>query len=261
MTADDALRYARQIALGRVGVTGQARLAGARAGVVGLGGLGSVASLYLASSGIGALCINDFDRIDASNLPRQILFRSRDVGAPKASVTAAALREVNPALQLRVLDRRLDAAGLADALHGCDVVLDCSDNFATRHLLNRVCVALRRPLVSGAVIRFEGQVAMFANDGDGPCYRCLYAEDDEPLGDCSGQGVLAPVAGTVGTMMATEAIAQLLGLGPGLRNHLWFHDALAGQSRRVRIRRAPACPVCAAPGSSPAVDGRRQSGA
>lgn len=238
-------RYSRHLALPRFGPAGQERLQRSSAFILGLGGLGSVASLYLANAGIGRLIINDFDRVDATNLPRQILFRDTDVGMYKADATADALEAANPATAVTAINRRLDTAELVDAVRGCDVVLDCSDNFPARMLLNTACVATGRPLVSGAAIRFEGQVAVFAeHDGEGPCYRCLYSDEDENFENCAGQGVLAPVAGTVGTMVATEALKLLAGIESGLRNHLWIYDGLGGISRRVTIRKNPACPVC-----------------
>jgi adenylyltransferase/sulfurtransferase len=242
----DPARYARHLALPQLGPAAQSRLAAARVFVIGLGGLGSVASLYLAGAGVGHMVINDFDRVDATNLPRQVLFTPVDVGAFKADVTAAKLRTANPAVEVTPLNWRLGADELADAGAGCDLVLDCTDNFATRVAVNAACIRARRPLVSGAAIRFEGQVAVFtAPGGEGPCYRCLYAEEDENLANCAGQGIFAPVAGTVGAVMAGEALKLLAGLGAGLRDRLWIHDGLAGDGRVIAIRRNPACPACA----------------
>ena len=241
---NDSLRFARHIALPQFGAQGQERLAQSSALIVGLGGLGSVASLYLANAGIGQLLINDFDRVDASNLPRQLLFRAADVGSFKANATAARLREANPAVQVSALNRQLDASALEAAARDCDVVLDCTDNFRTRLLINAACVATRKPLVSGAAIRFEGQVAVFPNRGTGPCYRCLYSDEDENFASCAGQGILAPVAGTIGTIQASEALKLLLGIESGLHDCLWAYDGLSGATRRVRIRRKSGCPAC-----------------
>ncbi len=246
MNTVDTLRFARHIALPQFGTQGQERLAQSSALIVGLGGLGSVASLYLANAGIGRLLINDFDRVDASNLPRQLLFRTGDVGTFKTAATAARLRDAHPALRITTLDRQLDADELCAAARDCDVVLDCTDNFRTRLLLNQACVTTGKPLVSGAAIRFEGQVAVFPNRGTGPCYRCLYADEDENFASCAGQGILAPVAGTIGTMQATETLKLLLGLESGLCNHLWVYDGLSGATRSVAIQRKPGCPVCSA---------------
>lgn len=245
LRADDPLRYSRHVALPQVGAAGQQRLAHASACVIGLGGLGSVACLYLANAGVGNLVINDFDRVDVTNLPRQVLFGAADVGEYKTHATAEKLHKANPAPKVSVLNRRLDPAELTDAVSACDVVLDCTDNFATRMLVNQACVAARRPLVTGAAIRWEGQVAVFPNEGDGsPCYRCLYAEADENLDDCAGQGIMAPVAGTIGAMVATEAMKLLLGVQSGLRDHLWAYDGISGQSRTISIAKSPACPAC-----------------
>jgi adenylyltransferase/sulfurtransferase len=242
---DERVRYSRHLALPQFGPEGQQRLAKASVLVVGLGGLGTVAALYLANAGVGRLLLNDFDRVDASNLPRQILYRQADCGEYKARAAARALLGLNPAVQVTALDQRLAEAALAEAVAGVDAVLDCTDNFASRVLLNAACLAARKPLVSGAAIRFEGQVALFRHDlGRGPCYRCLYTEEDENLADCAGQGILAPVAGMVGTLQATEALKLLVGIDSGLHNRLWVHDAISGRSHRVAISQRPDCPAC-----------------
>ncbi|MBT8423092.1 MAG: HesA/MoeB/ThiF family protein [Gammaproteobacteria bacterium] len=245
MPGSNDIRYARQISLSQIGDAGQARLAAARVLIVGAGGLGNPAGLYLASAGVGHLSISDFDRVDASNLPRQILFRETDVGFPKAEIMARRLIELNPNLTAVGISRRLDEQAITDEARLADLVLDCSDNFQTRWLINRVCHATTTPLVSGAAIRFEGQAAVFPFDEHrSPCYRCLYAEDDENLLDCAGQGILAPVAGMVGALMATEAIKVLIGMPTELAGRLWVYDGLAGSSRTLGISRRDDCPVC-----------------
>jgi molybdopterin-synthase adenylyltransferase len=242
-----APRYARHVALPQFGAAGQAQLGAKSALVVGLGGLGSVTALYLAGAGVGQLVINDFDRVDETNLPRQVLFAATDVGEYKTHATAARLAAMNPGIRVSVLNRRLDTGELADAVSGCDVTVDATDNFATRLAINTACIGARKPLISGAAIRFEGQVATLPTPGvGGPCYRCLYADDDENLGNCAGQGIFAPVAGTVGAMMAGEALKLLLGLPSGLRDCLWLHDGLAVTNRLIRIQRRPDCPACGA---------------
>jgi molybdopterin/thiamine biosynthesis adenylyltransferase len=247
VTHVDPVRYSRHLALPQVGESGQRRLEQSSVLVVGLGGLGSVASLYLVNAGVGHLVINDFDKVDATNLPRQILYREADVGEFKTHATAERLRAANPAPHVNVMNRRLDADELRDAVSACSLVLDCTDNFPTRLALNAACVAARKPLVTGAAIRFEGQVAVFLNDDTAsPCYRCLYSDEDENFANCAGQGILAPVAGTIGALLATEALKLLLGLDSGLRNRLWVYDALAGATRTVAIRKDPACPACQA---------------
>jgi molybdopterin-synthase adenylyltransferase len=244
MSAGADSRYCRQIALPQLGTAGQQRLAQASALVIGLGGLGCPAALYLARCGVGRITLNDFDRVDESNLPRQILFSSADCGRNKAEAAAERLA-IDTAIQLQALPERLDASALHDAMTTADVVLDATDNFASRWLINRACVAARKPLVSGAAIRFEGQVAVFRHDRPGgPCYRCLYDEEDENLEHCAGQGILAPVAGAIGSLMATEALKILAGIDSGLAGKLWAHDLLAGTSRTIAIRRRADCPAC-----------------
>jgi molybdopterin/thiamine biosynthesis adenylyltransferase len=239
-------RFSRHISLPEIGADGQQRLHDSTALVVGLGGLGAPAGLYLASSGVGQLLLNDFDRIDITNLPRQILFRENEVGDFKSDVTAKHLAVTNPDTTFTALNQRLSKTELAEVMTECDVVLDCTDTFASRTLINAACIETRTPLVSGAAIRFEGQLAVFrADKAGGPCYRCLYSEEDENLENCEGQGILAPLAGTVGCMMATEAIKLLAGLETGLEGKLWVYDGLTGSTRRLSIPRRPDCPACA----------------
>ncbi len=240
----DATRFARHIALAKIGAAGQARIAAGSALIVGLGGLGCPAALYLARSGTGRLLLNDYDDVDETNLPRQVLFTAADVGRPKAQTAAARLAA--PGVDVHAVPGRLDEAAMTRHAAGVDVVLDCTDNFPSRWLINRACAAARKPLVTGAAIRFEGQVAVFRHDRpDSPCYRCLYAEEDESLEDCTGQGILAPVAGATGAVMAAEALKILAGLEDGLAGRLWILDALSGATRIVAIPRRAGCPVCA----------------
>jgi adenylyltransferase/sulfurtransferase len=249
MSTADAGRYRRQTGLPQIGADGQARIGRARVLVVGLGGLGCPAALYLANAGVGHLLLNDFDKVDVTNLPRQILFTPADIGREKAAIAAERLGASNPAVQATAIGGRLDEQTCARAIADCDAVLDCTDNFPSRWAINRACFAAGRPLVSGAAIRFEGQVAVFRHDrSGGPCYRCLYGEDDENLEDCAGQGILGPVAGVVGCMMAIEALKILAGLDSGLAGRLWLYDGLAGASRTVTIPRRADCPVCAGAG-------------
>lgn len=237
-------RYARQIALAEVGERGQARLRDARVLLVGLGGLGCPAAQFLATSGVGRLVLNDFDTVDETNLPRQILFTQADVGAPKVAAAKARLTALNPEVNVSLVGERLDAEALAAAVRGVDVVLDGTDNFATRFAVNRACVAERVPLVSGAAVRLEGQIAVFTNRGGGPCYSCLYDDEDEWLGNCQGNGVLAPVPGVIGTLMATEALKLVLGLESALHDRLLLWDARRGEWQSVGLRRDPDCEVC-----------------
>jgi molybdopterin/thiamine biosynthesis adenylyltransferase len=242
---DDSIRYSRQITLPAIGTAGQTRLGDASVLIIGAGGLGSPASMYLASSGVGQLLINDFDTVDESNLPRQVLFRDADIGKAKATAATRQLQAINPDMNAIAIGERLGRDGLNDLVANVDAVVDCTDNFASRWLINEVTLAHRKPLVSGAAIRWEGQVAVFRNDlGEGPCYRCLYSEADENLNDCAGQGIVAPVAGTVGTMLATETLKLLLGIDSSLAGALWVYDGLAGTSKVIRIPRLDNCPTC-----------------
>jgi molybdopterin/thiamine biosynthesis adenylyltransferase len=243
-------RYARQIALADVGTEGQARLGRARALIVGIGGLGCPAALYLATSGIGRLVLNDFDRVDETNLPRQILFGPEDVGALKVEAAKKRLTALNPEVEVVCLPERLDDAALATAIAGVDVVLDGTDNFAARFAVNRACVARRVPLVSGAAVRVEGQIAVFSNRGDGPCYACLYNDEDEFLGDCQGNGVLSPVPGVIGTLMAAEAQKLVLGWESSLHHRLLLWDAKRGEWQSVVLKRDPECVACGRGASS-----------
>jgi adenylyltransferase/sulfurtransferase len=237
-------RYARQVALPDVGEQGQARLRGASMLLVGLGGLGCPAAQYLASSGVGRLVLNDFDRVDETNLPRQILFTAADVGRLKVEAAWARLLALNPEVDVRRLPERLDETGLAAAVGSVDLVLDGTDNFAARFAVNRACVAARKPLVSGAAVRVEGQIAVFPNREGDPCYSCLYDDEDEWLGDCQGNGVLAPVPGVIGTLMAQEALKLVLGWPSALTNALLLWDAKRGDWQRVALKRDPDCEVC-----------------
>jgi len=243
----NAVRYARHHSLPSIGPKGQETLADSAILIVGAGGLGATASLYLTTAGIGKIFINDFDKIDATNLPRQILFRPDDVGRHKAEAAAQRLREWNPSATIVPLPERLSKHALTETINEVDVVLDCSDNFATRWLLNELCYSSKRPLISGAAIRMEGQLTLFRHDRLNPddgCYRCLYSEHDENLEDCAGQGILAPVAGTIGCMMATEAIKFLSGIESDLAGKLWTYDGTSARTRMIHIPRQADCPVC-----------------
>jgi adenylyltransferase/sulfurtransferase len=241
------LRYSRHILLPQIGIEGQRRLLGARVLVIGLGGLGSPVAMYLAASGVGKLVLVDHDRVDLTNLQRQIVHASDRLGMPKVASAARTLAGLNPEVELISIDHRLDAAALADEARRADVVVDASDNFETRFLVNRACVAARTPLVSGAVVRLEGQVSVFdARRAASPCYACLYREggDYEPE-PCAQFGVLAPVAGIIGTTQATETLKLLLGIEPTLVGRLLLLDAAAMEWRTVKLGKDPACPVCA----------------
>ena len=242
---DWKLRYSRHLALPDFGAAAQQRLAQASVLVVGLGGLGSPAALYLASAGVGRLLLNDFDRVDLSNLQRQVLYRGMDVGKPKTATASEALAALNPACVLEQLEGRLDPAALADAISHCDLVLDGSDNFGTRFAVNQACVTAGKPLVSGAALRYAGQLSVFdPRDASSPCYACLYPEGGEELEDCRQNGVLAPLTGVIGSLMAVEALKLLTGVGAPLVGRLLRYDALSGEMRYTNLKRDPGCPVC-----------------
>lgn len=238
-------RYARQRTLPEVGEAGQRRLAESSVLVIGLGGLGCPATTYLAGAGVGTLRLSDFDTVDTTNLHRQPLFLEADVGRRKTDAAAERLAAINPGVTIETLPERLMGPALDAAVSAGNLVLDCSDNFGTRFAVNAACVRAGVSLVSGAGIRFEGQLAVFRRDRPGePCYRCLYDEQAETLENCTGAGVLGPVVGTVGAMMAVEALKLLLGAGEPAAGRLLVYDALAASWREFRIRRDPACPVC-----------------
>lgn len=246
---DDArlTRYARHILLDEFGIEGQERLLAAHALIVGAGGLGSPAALYLAAAGVGRITLVDDDIVELSNLQRQILHDMAGLGRPKAESGRDALRALNPDVQVRALVERLDEIRLRERVLDADVVLDCSDNFATRHAINRACVAARKPLVSGAAIKFSGQVSVYdLRDETAPCYHCLFPESDdvEEL-RCATTGVLGPLVGMVGSVQAAEAIKVITGMGETLVGRLLSVDALRMQWHTIRFRRDPDCPACA----------------
>lgn len=233
------------MALPDFGAAGQERLARSTALIVGLGGLGSPAALYLAAAGVGRLLLNDFDRVDLSNLQRQVLYREADLGRPKTSTAATALGALNPGCHLEILEGRLVEEALMAAVARADVVLDGSDNFGSRFAVNAACVAAGRPLVSGAAIRYEGQLTVFdVRDPASPCYACLYEEGSEELENCRQNGVLAPLTGVMGSLMAVEALKLLTGAGQVLTGRLLRYDARDGTFHSSLLRRDPACPVC-----------------
>ncbi len=215
--------------------------------IVGAGGLGSAAALYLASAGVGHITIADHDNVELSNLQRQILHRHKDIGRAKVDSARETLTSLNPDLQVTGLRARLGAEQLATLIGQIDLVIDGSDNFATRFAVNAACVQQRTPLVSGAAIRLEGQLAVFdSRRADSPCYGCLYKEGEEPDQTCTDNGVLAPVVGVIGSLQALEAIKVLLNLGDTLCGRLLLFDALYSEWRSVKLPRDPACPVCGA---------------
>lgn len=249
MNDQQLLRYSRHILLPEIDVTGQQHLLDAHALVIGAGGLGCPAALFLAASGVGRLTICDGDTVDLTNLQRQILHRTSSVGMPKVESARAALADINPEVRLTALNERVDEARLLELAAQADVVLDCSDNFATRYALNRVCVLLKKPLVSGAATRFDGQVAVFdLRHSHSPCYNCLYPEHADALETrCAVMGVFAPLVGVIGSLQAAEALKLLLGAGTSLLGRLLVMDALHMELRTVKLTKDAACTVCGTP--------------
>lgn len=246
MNDNDLLRYSRHILLPQIGIEGQERLKSGSVLVVGAGGLGCPASLYLAAAGIGTLLIADADVVDLTNLQRQIGHATAAIGINKAHSLRDNMQAINPTVRIEALEQRLEGGLLSDAVERADVVLDCSDNFATRHAVNRTCVTMRKPLVSGSALGFSGQLAVFdVRHPDSPCYQCLFPETVEEGPRCSEAGVLSPLVGVVGAMQAVEAIKLLTGAGRPMIGRLSLYDALAGEFREVRVPRDPSCPVCA----------------
>jgi len=246
MDDQQLLRYSRHILLDQIGIEGQQAILRARVLVIGAGGLGSPAALYLASAGVGQLTIIDHDNVDLTNLQRQVAHTTARVGQPKAESARAALHAINPECRVSALVERTDDARLAQLVAQHDVVLDCTDNFKTRHAVNRACVAHRVPLVSGAVLRFDGQASVFdTRRADSPCYSCLFPQD-QPFEDaaCASMGVFAPLVGVVGAMQAAEALKLVLGIGDSLAGRLLLLDGLRMEWSSISISRNEACPVC-----------------
>jgi adenylyltransferase/sulfurtransferase len=245
MNDEQLLRYSRQILLPEFGIEAQERLLGARVLIVGAGGLGSPVALYLAAAGVGTLAIADDDAVDLSNLQRQILHRQADIGRAKVESAAERIAALNPDTRVIPIAARLAGATLREQVTAADLVVDGCDNFDTRFAVNAACVAARTPLVSGAAIRMEGQVAVFrADQPDSPCYRCLYREGAETEQTCAENGVLAPIVGIVGSLQALEAIKVLTGIGETLCGRLLVIDGRRLDIRTLRLRRDPDCPVC-----------------
>ena len=242
------LRYARHILLDELGVQGQERILQARVLLLGLGGLGSPAALYLASAGVGHLTLVDHDQVDLSNLQRQIVHRDAGIGQAKVESARAALLALNPQLQVTALAERADAARLDTLVQGADVVLDCSDNFATRQALNAACVRHRVPLVSGAAVRFDGQLAVYdARRPDSPCYACVFPPSDAVEETrCATMGVFAPLVGIIGSMQAAEALKLISGAGEPAVGRMLMLDGRALHWSDIRLPRNPECPVCGA---------------
>lgn len=244
MNDNQLLRYSRQIMLPDVDIDGQEKLLAASVLIIGLGGLGSPVAMYLAAAGVGHLTLVDFDAVDLTNLQRQIIHTTDRIDINKAASAAQTLRELNPGVSITCIEKLLDANELAAQIKKATVVVDCTDNFTTRFAINAACVAAKVPLVSGAAIRLEGQIAVFdARDKTSPCYRCLYEENDDDL-TCAANGVLAPVVGVIGSMQALEAIKLICGFGTTLAGRLLLLDARHSQWRELKLPKDKNCPVC-----------------
>jgi adenylyltransferase/sulfurtransferase len=263
VTDEQLLRYSRHILLDALGIEGQERILAAHALVIGAGGLGSPAALYLASAGIGKITLVDDDSVDLTNLQRQILHTQARVGMAKAESGRQALAAINPDITIVPVQQRLGGIALDTLVATVDVVLDCTDNFATRHAINRACVHHRKPLVSGAAIRFAGQISVYdLTRDDAPCYHCLFPEgDDVEEVRCAVMGVFAPLTGIIGTTQAAEALKLVAGIGESLSGRLLLLDALDMDWRTVRFRKDAGCTVCGPNGDGRSGEYLRQSAA
>ncbi len=239
------LRYSRQIMLPQIDIIGQQALLAASVLIVGVGGLGCPAALYLAAAGVGRLVLNDMDKVDLSNLQRQVAYRETDLGLPKADSVKQAIQQLNSSIDVIALSYQLDEAQMAHAISQVDLVLDCTDNFSTRHLINRLCVHANKPLVSAAAVGFEAQLSVFdRRNRASPCYHCLYPDLGNENLSCAENGVLGPLVGVIGAMQALEAVKIITGIGRNLVGRLLVFDALRMEWRELGLPRDPACQVC-----------------
>ncbi len=242
---EDLVRYSRHLSLDNFTNTSQLKINQSSILIVGIGGLGTITALYLANSGIGNIILNDFDSIDLSNLPRQILFNKEDINKNKADVAVEKLRAFNTSITLHSLNNKLSETELSKVISNVDIVLDCTDNIESRLLINNVCINHKKTLISGAAIRYEGHVAVFRNDiSISSCYNCLYSQDDDNLGDCEGSGILASVAGMVGCTIANETIKVILKEESSIDNKLWIIDAINNTNHLIKISKSKNCEVC-----------------
>jgi len=245
LSDNELLRYSRQILLPQLDAAGQLKLKKSHVLIAGLGGLGSPVSLYLAAAGVGEMTLCDFDRVELSNLARQILYNNASIGEYKADAAASRLFELNPHIKLHIQRGMLDGERLAGQVAAVDLVLDCTDNFDTREVINAACVRARKPLISGAAIGLNGQLALFdLSQPDSPCYHCLYGTGEDEALSCNEAGVLGPLLGVIGSLQALEALKLLAGLGRVKSGRLLLFDALALGFRELSFPREPSCPVC-----------------
>jgi molybdopterin/thiamine biosynthesis adenylyltransferase len=244
MNDEQLLRYSRQIMLPQIDIEGQEKLLASRVLIIGMGGLGSPVAMYLAAAGVGHLVLVDDDVVELSNLQRQIMHSSADIGLTKVDSARQTLLGLNPEIKITSFDSRLDEQAMAAEIALADIVIDGTDNFATRFMINKAAVENKTPLVSGAAIRMEGQVSVFNKTASSPCYRCLYKDEGELDTSCSNNGVLSPVVGIIGSIQATEVIKVLLNIGECLDGKLLMLDALHMEFRTLKLKKDPDCPVC-----------------
>lgn len=244
MDDSQLLRYSRQIMLPQIGIEGQECLNNSKVLIIGLGGLGSPVAMYLAAAGVGQLRLCDFDTVDLSNLQRQIIHNNDDIGKPKVESARESLLALNPLIEVIPIKQRLTDDSLLTQVKQVDVVLDCSDNLPTRFAINSACVASKTPLVSGAAIRMEGQIAVFLNDTDSPCYRCLYPNDADLTETCSQTGILAPMVGLIGSLQALEAMKIIMAVGKSLTGQLLLVDGLNMEINQLKLTKNKNCSVC-----------------
>ncbi len=244
MNPVDESRYSRQIKLPQIGEDGQQKILQSRVLVIGMGGLGSPAVLYLAAAGAGHLVLSDFDVVEESNLQRQVMHSCESIGSLKTHSAAAAVKRLNPACDVTVIDHELQGGELTAQVELADIVLDCSDNFATRFAVNRCCVQQRTPLVSAAAIRMSGQIMSYIPEDDAPCYQCVYSQEYETAVTCESEGILGPVVGVMGTMQALQALLILVGKTDSIKGQLMLFDGYNMLWQTVNIPRKPQCPAC-----------------
>ena len=245
MNDQQLLRYSRQIMLPQIDIAGQQKLLAAKVLIIGAGGLGSPAAMYLAAAGVGEISIYDGDHVDLTNLQRQIAHHEADIGIDKVISSLNTLKALNSEVIVHAHPVKLTGEALQTAVAAADVVLDCSDNFSTRFAINSACVAAKKPLVSGAAIRFEGQISVFTPEvSDSPCYNCLYQMEGEELQNCARNGVIAPITGIIGSMQALEAMKLIMGIGESLKGRLLLLDGLTMEWHSMRLKRNPHCPTC-----------------
>jgi len=245
MNDEQLLRYSRQIMLPEIDASGQIRLGESSVLVTGLGGLGSSAAIYLAAAGVGHLVLADFDKVDLSNLQRQIIHSTADIGRPKVQSAQDHLLALNPDVRITLIDHILEGRELSDTVNGVDVAIDATDNFRSRFALNQACVTAQTPLVSAAAIRFEAQITVFnLRDPESPCYRCLYTDESVMDETCTANGVLSPLLGIMGSLQATETMKLIMGIGKTLQGELLLIDVLNMDWHKAKLRKDPDCPVC-----------------